>query len=186
MGVFAGVVPVKLSARGGGGKAAGDIINMKPCECPAMHSAAGQLVVPSGWNDGTAVLVPAAEGVSRVGILLDMDDVLGSPPPPPQPPEEGAAAPESGGCQLVTVLVVAPPDTTRGAGARTSQLRRLALGIVWLMAILAVAVVLARHTILFMGQVRNRISFAPFYTKNAASFYQDRLGTNIGKAALKK
>ena len=179
------MVPVKLSARGGGGKAAGDIINMKPCECPAMHSAAGQLVVPSGWNDGTAVLVPAAEGVSRVGILLD--DVRGSPPPPPpQPPEEGAAAAESGGCQLVTVLVVAPPDTTRGAGARTSQLRRLALGIVWLMAILAVAVVLARHTILSMGQVRNRISFAPFYTKNAASFYQDRLGTNIGKAALKK
>jgi len=34
-------------------------------------------------------------------------------------------------------------------------------------------------------QVRKRLSFAmPFYTKTA-SFYQDRLGTNIGKA-LKK
>eukprot|EP01046_Picozoa_sp_COSAG06_P031999 COSAG06_NODE_3164_length_5749_cov_16.498407_6_plen_64_part_00 len=30
------------------------------------------------------------------------------------------------------------------------------------------------------GKAKVRAIFAPFYTKNA-SFYQDRLGTNIGK-----
>ena len=34
-------------------------------------------------------------------------------------------------------------------------------------------------------KVRKRISFAPFDTKNA-SFYQDRLGTNIGESTQKK
>ena len=55
-----------------------------------------------------------------------------------------AAAPESG-CQLVTVLVVAPPETNRGSAVRTSQARRLALSLVWLMATLAVAVFLVKH-----------------------------------------
>jgi hypothetical protein len=35
------------------------------------------------------------------------------------------------------------------------------------------------------GKPHRTTSFAPFDTKNA-SFYQDRLGTNIGKAALKQ
>jgi hypothetical protein len=32
------------------------------------------------------------------------------------------------------------------------------------------------------GKTHRTTSFAPFDTKNDASFYQDRLGTNIGKA----
>jgi hypothetical protein len=38
---------------------------------------------------------------------------------------------------------------------------------------------------IYLMQVRKRISFARFYTKNA-SFYQDMLGTNIGKALKKE
>ena len=39
------------------------------CECPAPR--AGQLLVPSGRQDGTALLAPATESANRVGIVSD-------------------------------------------------------------------------------------------------------------------
>ena len=134
-----GVVPVKLSLRG----KIGDL----KCECPAPR--AGQLLTPSGRNDGTAALVQAAEGVSRVGILLD-----DSAPPELAAPEVGA------GYQLVTVLVVAPPDTTHGAALRTSQIRNVAMKLVWLMATLAVAVVLVKHIVVVTRKYTRHPPFA--------------------------
>ena len=59
---YQGVVPVKVSRQEA----------IPSCEFPGPR--AGQLLVPSGQHDGTAVVVPAGEGVSRVGILLDSSE----------------------------------------------------------------------------------------------------------------
>ena len=114
-----GVVPVKLSLSQRGQLA---------CECPAPRL--GQLLTPSGLHDGTAILVPATEAVARVGILLD--DAA--------PPETAASA-DASGSRMVTALVVTPTETTYGSVGRTRQVRRLALSVVWLMATVALAVV---------------------------------------------
>lgn len=55
---YTGVIPVKVSNQQ----------TSQACECPAPR--AGYLLVPSGKNDGTALLVPPTDGVPRVGILL--------------------------------------------------------------------------------------------------------------------
>lgn len=126
-----GVVPVKLSlcSRWSGMK----------CECPTPY--AGQLLTPSGLHDGTAVLVPATESVSRVGILLDATTG----------PEHGASDAqanhgESGGYVLATALVTAPTETVpRSTVVWARQLRRVVFAMLWLLASLAIALVLVSH-----------------------------------------
>jgi hypothetical protein len=149
-----GVVPVKLSLQP-------NRLGMK-CECPAPH--AGQLLTPSGRHDGTAVLVPAAESVPRVGILLDETTVLDAVRAAPsrsvgatagvrETTGAGAGASDteadlgaSGEYVLATALVTAPTQTVpHGTLVRAHQLRRVAFAILWLLASLTVAVVLVSH-----------------------------------------
>ena len=120
---YSGVVPVKLSRR----KAE------LGCDCPTPQN--GQLLAPSGRNDGTAVLVPATESVSRVGILLDEYAAL----------EKGGDSPDAA-YRLVTAVIVAPTETVRTRGlANTSSMRKLALALTWGMVTVTCAVSFIRH-----------------------------------------
>jgi hypothetical protein len=142
---YCGIVPVKLSAQ----RTAADLA----CDCPA--PLAGQLLTPSGCNDGTAVLVPSNETTSRVGILLD-DSELAEPDP------EDARTAQAGGYTLVTALVVAPSETVRAASRqRTQLLRRLALLLLWFLVTTSVALFLLR-----------RLEMLPFQA-------DDQLGPNV-------
>eukprot|EP01043_Picozoa_sp_COSAG02_P053103 COSAG02_NODE_5819_length_4016_cov_1.859586_1_plen_566_part_00 len=124
-----GVVPVKLSVRS-------HRSGMK-CECPTPH--AGQLLTPSGLHDGTAVLVPATESVSRVGILLDATTGEGDG-------VSDAQIGERGGYVLATVLVTAPTQTVpHGTVVWARQLRRVVFAMLWLLASLTLAVVFVSH-----------------------------------------
>ena len=96
---YSGVVPVKVSRHD----------PRLACECPAPR--AGQLLVPSGRNDGTALLAPATESADRVGILLDDSSYSGDD-------SDDAAAPY----RLVQAVVVAPTETVRGSLGSTAGL----------------------------------------------------------------
>lgn len=118
---YSGVVPVKLSRR----KAE------LGCDCPTPQT--GQLLAPSGRNDGTAILVPATESVSRVGILLDEYAAL----------EDGKGDDSH---RLVTMVVVAPTETVRGGLVpNTSTVRKLVLALIWCMVTVTCAVYLIHH-----------------------------------------
>eukprot|EP01043_Picozoa_sp_COSAG02_P070491 COSAG02_NODE_12502_length_1536_cov_0.938761_2_plen_436_part_01 len=119
---YCGVVPVKLSTR----RAVADL----GCDCPA--PSAGQLLAPSGRCDGTAVLVPASESISRVGILLE------DPELPGLDHSDDLTTPQD--YKLATALVVAPAETVRSGGRRVHWLRRLAMLIVWLVSTTTVAI----------------------------------------------
>ena len=121
---YCGVVPVKLSTQ----RAVADL----GCGCPAL--SAGQLLVPSGRCNGTAVLVPANESISRVGILLEDPESL------ELDHSNDLTSPQD--YKLVTALVVAPAVTVRSGVRRMHWLRRLAMLIVWLVATTTVAVYL--------------------------------------------
>eukprot|EP01043_Picozoa_sp_COSAG02_P042931 COSAG02_NODE_3694_length_6364_cov_3.261950_5_plen_627_part_00 len=126
-----GVVPVKLSLRS---RRSG-----MQCECPMPH--AGQLLTPSGLHDGTAVLVPATESVSRVGVLLDATTGVGG-----GTSDAEVDLGENGGHVLVTVLVTAPTQTVpHGTVVWAHQLRRVVLAMVWLLGSLTIAMVLESH-----------------------------------------
>eukprot|EP01043_Picozoa_sp_COSAG02_P053763 COSAG02_NODE_5986_length_3888_cov_3.618105_2_plen_580_part_00 len=111
---YQGVVPVKVSNQAGS------------CDCPAPQ--AGQLLVPSGRHDGTAVLVPATAGVSRVGVLLDSSEYA------------VASGNAVSSWHLVQAVVVSPAETVVGSLARrAATLWRLAL-VVMLTAVVAAVV----------------------------------------------
>lgn len=97
---YCGVVPVKLRKGGSLGAV---------CDCDTQLG--GVLVSPSGRNDGTAVVAPAAsDATPRVGILHDASftEVVGE------------------GVRLVQVVVIAPAETVRGQGfSRTGRIRAL-------------------------------------------------------------
>lgn len=88
---YAGVVPVKVSNQQ----------TSQACECPAPR--AGHLLVPSGKNDGTALLVPPTDGVPRVGILLR--DQCSSQE------HERSGTDDGSDWRLVQAVVVAPTET---------------------------------------------------------------------------
>eukprot|EP01048_Picozoa_sp_COSAG05_P012705 COSAG05_NODE_1295_length_5251_cov_4.221273_1_plen_610_part_00 len=116
-----GLVPVKLSVRPAAGMKAAQ------CQCPGPQ--VGQVLTPSGFNDGTAVLTPATnQYLPRLGILLDTSllDVLKS--------DEKEAC-----CRLVKAAVIAPPETMRGVGKTAVQARRMVSALVILMMVFSVA-----------------------------------------------
>ena len=109
---YCGVVPVKLSRSSTN---LGSLCNVQ---------LGGQLVTPSGRNDGTAVIASGAtDATPRVGILHDANY---------------AQLDEGSGYQLVSVVVVAPAETVRGqAAAQTMRIRYLVLCLLAGMAVLS-------------------------------------------------
>jgi hypothetical protein len=99
---YSGVVPVKLVD----GKNAPSLSYM--CECPAPH--AGQVLVPSGRNDGTAVLssVGYSDVSARVGILLENSYTGGCSEAEGRRDENIAAS-----FRMVLAVVVTPAETVR-------------------------------------------------------------------------
>ena len=126
-----GVVPVKISSRGKKQRVQNQVLE---CDCPA--PLAGQILSPSGWEDGTAVLVPATESVPRVGILLDPNDC----PALSTQSDNGSRS-----HQLALALVIAPTDTTRGVSGRRRYATRCAIAALWLMAAISMLVLVGRH-----------------------------------------
>ena len=121
---YQGVVPVKVSNEQ----------SSQLCECPAPR--AGQLLVPSGKNDGTALVVPATDGVSRVGIVLH-DQNYG------QLEDELVRSSTGGGnnnWRLVEAVVVSPTETVATGLLSLSRLgpvlRCCVLGMVFLVGVL--------------------------------------------------
>jgi hypothetical protein len=107
---YQGIVPVKVSA---GRQNLG-----QKCDCLAPR--AGQLLVPSGQNDGTAVLSRATEGVPRVGILIESV--------PMDVHSESGNMPT---LHFMKAAVVSPPETVIGfLPSRTVQLWRLTVALV--------------------------------------------------------
>ena len=113
---YCGVAPVKLR------KALGAV-----CDTGAFG---GQLITPSGRNDGTAVIASAgSDATPRIGILLDASYT------------EVA----EGGVKLVQVVVIAPAETVRGQRfARTGRIRALVQCLLAAMLITTTAIVLLR------------------------------------------
>ena len=127
-----GVVPVKISSRGKKQRVQSQVLE---CDCPA--PLAGQILTPSGWEDGTAILVPATESVPRVGILLDPNDCLGL-----STQSDNASRPQD---QLVLALVIAPTDSTRGVSGRSRYATRCAVAAAWLMVAITLLMLTGRH-----------------------------------------
>ena len=112
---YCGVVPVKLISSSTN---LGSSCNVQ---------LGGQLVTPSGRNDGTAVIASGAtDATPRVGILHDANY---------------AQLDEGSGYQLVSVVVVAPAETVRGqAAAQTMRIRYLVLCLLACMAVLSAGI----------------------------------------------
>jgi hypothetical protein len=119
---YQGIVPVRVSRRSRG----------QSCECPAPH--AGQVLMPSGRNDGTAVLAPATEGVSRVGIVLDSAQAQQDMAAEALRDTDGGHS-LGGGWVLMQAVVVPPAETV---AARTGLLRRVLMVLVTLIVSIAV------------------------------------------------
>lgn len=117
---YVGVVPVKVLRR-----------TTDLCDRPSQTGPrAGDVLIPSGRNDGTAICAPAQtppQGSSRVGVVLentDWDDRTWLD------------------YQLVYVVVVAPADTIKP----TNKPRRMWLALGALLCFFAVAVVLLKSS----------------------------------------
>ena len=119
---YQGIVPVRVSRRSRG----------QSCECPAPH--AGQVLMPSGRNSGTAVLAPATEGVSRVGIVLDSAQAQQDMAAEALRDTDGGHS-LGGGWVLMQAVVVPPAETV---AARTGLLRRVLMVLVTLIVSIAV------------------------------------------------
>jgi hypothetical protein len=104
---YQGVVPVRVSNQQQRGK-------QQLCECPAPR--AGQLLVPSGKNDGLARLVPATQGEasSRVGILLH-DQTYGEEAGDGTGTGTSRDDGRSDSWRLVDAVVVSPAETVAGS-----------------------------------------------------------------------
>lgn len=113
---YCGVVPVKLISSGTN---LGTLCDVQ---------LGGQLVTPSGRNDGTAVIASGpSDATPRVGILHDANY---------------AQCDKGSGYQLVSVVVVSPAETVRGqAAAQTKRVRCLALCLLAGMALLTASII---------------------------------------------
>ena len=150
---YNGIVPVKLSLSAtpsSGG-----------CDCSAAPEP-GQLLVPSGNHDGTAVLVPADSGLrSRVGIVLDdCSDVIA---------KQAGDSPCSS-YRLVNAVVVTPSETVRTNKASTFAARNLALAVIWCMVTTAVgAALFGNLDPVPTPDLSTEISCAPFWSTHNIS-----------------
>lgn len=120
---YSGVVPVRLARDSHGTRSKG-----------SLTAHPGQLLSPSGNDDGLAVLCSATASVTRVGVLLDNLEV-----------EDGAnldgrdfKSPR--GFVMASAVVVTPAETVRAGSLRTDLVYRLAAGLIWLIAVVSVLV----------------------------------------------
>lgn len=126
---YNGIVPVKLSL------SASTVSSSAGCDCSAVPEQ-GQLLVPSGKHDGTAVLASADSGLDdRVGIMLDECSDLISKPNSNTP---------SANYRLVNAVVVTPAETVRTDKKRSGATRKL-MALIWLMATTTVGVSLLNN-----------------------------------------
>eukprot|EP01043_Picozoa_sp_COSAG02_P000593 COSAG02_NODE_11_length_58539_cov_103.119473_12_plen_1074_part_00 len=120
---YSGVVPVRLAR---------DSHDTRSKRSPTVHP--GQLLSPSGNDDGLAVLCLATASVTRVGVLLDNLEL-----------EHGANL-DGGdfksprGFVMVNAVVVTPAETVRAGSLRADLVYRLAVGLMWLIAVVSVLV----------------------------------------------
>jgi hypothetical protein len=104
---YAGVVPVRtVRGQEGGRKRATAACETSPCVSSMLGVRAGDVLIPSGRNDGLAVVVPAASGgskqwstISRVATILQSDET-------PWGNQRGAV-------RMVSAVVIPPTETVQ-------------------------------------------------------------------------
>jgi hypothetical protein len=166
---YNGIVPVKLSLSTSSAPSSG-------CACTAVPEQ-GQLLVPSGNHDGTAVLVPADSGLrSRVGIMLDdCSDVI----------SKQAGDSPSSSYRLVNAVVVTPSETVRTNKASTAAMRNLALALICCMVTTAVGMSLFDNLDpLLKPDLQGEISCAPFSSTHNISQLVGYAARNPGASTI--